>query len=205
MKNEILPVRFEEINDNIYAGFWSRLGSQLLDFLILIPYILILNYLNGLSITMYQILMIPNLIFIIWYNVYLVRRFGGTPGKLIVGIKIVNKNGNDINMTGAILRYIVSIGLSIFGFILMISILQTADEEIYQSLGFWKRSQYISELNPQLIKLNMWLSNIWIYSELIVLLTNKRKRSIHDFMANSVVIKSKYLDKIKEILKSENE
>jgi uncharacterized RDD family membrane protein YckC len=201
VKEEILPISFEEINDNIYAGFWSRLGSLLLDFAILIPYIFILQYLNGLSLLMYKIIMIPSLIFYIWFNVYLVKRYGGTPGKLIAGIKIVNKNGDDIDMKGAIMRYIVSVGLTIFGSILMLYILKDADEEVYQSLGFWKRSLYIGHLNPQLIKLNTWVTNIWIYSELIVLLTNKRKRSIHDFMAYSVVIKSKYHDKIKELIK----
>lgn len=202
MKEKILPICFDEINDNIYAGFWSRLGSELLDFVILIPYIFILQYLNGLSILMCQIIMIPSLIFYIWFNVYLVKRYGGTPGKLIVGIKIINKNGDDIDMKGAVVRYIVSIGLAIFGSIIMLYILQDADEEVYQSLSFWKRSLYIGQLNPQLIKLNTWLTNIWIYSELIVLLTNKRKRSIHDFMANSVVIKSKYHDKIRELIKN---
>ena len=60
----------DEINDNIYAGFWSRLGSQLLDFVILIPYIFILQYLNGLSILMHQIVMIPSLIFYIWFRTF---------------------------------------------------------------------------------------------------------------------------------------
>ena len=204
MKNKVLPFRFDEIDDNIYAGFWPRLGALLLDFIILIPYIILLHSLNGLSILMYQIVLIPNLIFIIWFNVYLVKRYGGTPGKLIVGLKVINKNGDDISLNGAILRYIVSIGLAIFGAIVLILILQNADDNVYQSLGFWKRNTYIVGLNPKLIKQVSLLNNIWIYSELIILLTNKRKRSIHDFMANTVVIKSKYHNKIKDILNISN-
>ena len=31
--------------------------------------------------------------------------------------------------------------------------------------------------------------NIWIWSEFIVMLTNKRKRAIHDFIAGALVIR----------------
>ena len=98
---------------------------------------------------MYYIVMLPSLFFTIWYYVYLVKKYGGTPGKLIVGIKIININGDDIDLKGAFMRYIVSIGIAIFTFIIIISILQDADEGVYKSLNFWKRSVYIGELNPK--------------------------------------------------------
>lgn len=204
MREKILPLRFEEINDNIYAGFGSRLVAMLLDFAILIPYFFLLEYLRGLSILTYQIVLIPNLVFMIWFHVYLVRRYGGTPGKLIAGIKIINKGGKNIDSKGALMRYLVSLIIGIFYGVLMFYIIQDADNEKYQNLGFWERSLYIADLNPQLMKINSWIANIWFYSELIVLLTNKRKRSIHDFMANSVVIKSKYHDQINEIVNQSN-
>ena len=199
MRSEILPISINDIDDSIYAGFWPRLGSLLLDFIILLPYIFILQMLNGLSISMFYITLLPSLLFSIWYYVYLVKKHGGTPGKLLVGIKIVSKNGADIDLKSAMMRQIVSIIISIIGSITMIIILQDADNEIYSNLGFWKRNVYIGQLNPSVLRINSWISNIWIYSELIVLLTNRRRRSIHDFIAKTVVIKAKYHDKIKEL------
>jgi len=31
---------------------------------------------------------------------------------------------------------------------------------------------------------------VWVYGELIVLLTNKKRRALHDFLAGTVVIRS---------------
>ena len=47
-------------------------------------------------------------------------------------------------------------------------------------------------LSPVLFSIYSWLSNIWVYSEFIVLLTNKRKRALHDFIANTVIIRTKH-------------
>ncbi|MFH3639525.1 RDD family protein, partial [Acinetobacter baumannii] len=35
-------------------------------------------------------------------------------------------------------------------------------------------------------------SELWTWSEFIVLLFNKRKRAIHDFIAGTIVIKKQY-------------
>ena len=60
-------------------------------------------------------------------------------------------------------------------------------------------------LSPILFSVYTWLTNIWIYSEFIVLLTNKRKRAIHDYIAGTVIIKSKYEEAILNNMKTVNE
>jgi len=47
-------------------------------------------------------------------------------------------------------------------------------------------------LFPAWYSLVSTLSQVWWWSEFIVLLFNKRKRAIHDFMAGTVVIKKQY-------------
>jgi hypothetical protein len=34
MSNKIIPLKIDGINENIYSGFWARLGANLLDGLI---------------------------------------------------------------------------------------------------------------------------------------------------------------------------
>ncbi len=75
-----------------------------------------------------------------------------------------------------------------------------ADNEVYISLGWVKQSQYLMSLSPTFFKVHTWISNIWIYGELIVLLTNKRKRAVHDFIAGTVIVKSKYIAQIREAM-----
>jgi hypothetical protein len=45
-----------------------------------------------------------------------------------------------------------------------------------------------------------WLNGLWSISGLVVLVSNVRKRSTHDFIAGTVVVKSMFLEKIREII-----
>ena len=96
MADKITPLTIEGINEGIYAGFWARLGSILVDFLILLPFIFLILYLNGLSKDAYYYTFIPALLFHFWYSIFLVKKYGGTPGKKMAGIKILKLDGTDV-------------------------------------------------------------------------------------------------------------
>ena len=38
-----------------------------------------------------------------------------------------------------------------------------------------------------------WLTNAWVWSEFIVLLCDPRRRALHDFLADTVVVRSRSL------------
>src|SRR5438876_2671458 len=66
-----------------YAGFWPRLGALLLDFLILLP-LSAIAFWGSEKYRLFQMYyLLPGALFGLFYGVYLVRRYGGTPGKLI--------------------------------------------------------------------------------------------------------------------------
>jgi uncharacterized RDD family membrane protein YckC len=203
MADKKTPLIIDGINESIYAGFWTRLGSLLLDFLILIPYLALVLYINGLSKNAYYFTFIPGLIFHFWFSIYLVKKYGGTPGKLIVGIKILKLDGTDVTWKEAILRQSVNFNLIIFGSIITIYALSKADGEYYESLNWIKKQEYLFALTPLLFKIYTWTNNIWVYSELVVLLFNKRKRALHDFIADTVIVKTKYIEKIREVMKNQ--
>ena len=119
-----------------------------------------------------------------------------------MGLKIIQKNGDDIDWKAALYRYLVELFLAILAVYVMILTLNMIDDSTYASLGFMKRNQLISTINPLPNKIQTWVSGIWYFSSLIVLLSNARKRSTHDFIADTVVVKSVYLEKIKEIASS---
>lgn len=199
MKNELLPANFPGINGDVYAGFFLRLGALLLDGIILLPYMALTIYIQGLSIAANYYVLLPMLLFSLWFNVYLVKRYGGTPGKLIMKIKIIQKDGTDISWQAAALRFAGTLILSLLGFWATILSLNMIDNDTFVSLGFFKRMTFMQELNPLPYKVQMWSQNSWYLAGLIVLLSNKRKRAIHDFIAGTVVIQSFCLDKIREI------
>lgn len=104
------------MQNNLYAGFWLRALARLLDILIVSIPVLILRFsinqgLRGFGInpSEYLILNITASKIVTWllYSVYfsvLTATAGWTPGKRILKIKVVNKEGGKVGWTDAIYR-----------------------------------------------------------------------------------------------------
>jgi uncharacterized RDD family membrane protein YckC len=202
MKNELLPTRFQGINEDVYAGFWVRVAAKLLDFVILLPVIGLVLYIDSLSKSANINAMIPNLLFGAAFEVVLVKIYGGTPGKLIMGLKVIKKNGDNIDWQSSFYRYSVEFFLAILGVYVMFLTLNLIDDSTYASLGFMKRNQLISTINPIPAKIQNWTDFAWYITGVIVLISNPRKRTTHDFIAGTVVVKSTYFNKINELMNS---
>jgi len=200
MKNELLPSRFQ--NEDVYAGFWVRVAAKLLDFMVLLPVIGLVFYVNSLSKSASLYILIPNLLFGLAFEIILVKIYGGTPGKLIMGLKIIQKNSDSIDWKASFYRYSVEFFIAILGIYVMFLTLNLIDDSTYVSLGFMKRSQLMSTINPIPMKIQSWTNFAWLISGAIVLLFNPRKRTTHDFIAGTVVIKSIYLNQIRERMNS---
>jgi uncharacterized RDD family membrane protein YckC len=196
MHADDVPHQIPGIPDNIYGGFGLRLGSLLLDGLFCTPVALLAMYIQSFGGEAYLLSILPILAFNLWYAVYLPARNGATPGKLIAGLTILKTTGQPIGLKEAFLRNIVTFALSIFSVFVMTTALFAADMNTYTSLGFLERSRYLMSMAPLLFTINTWINNVWFYSELIVLLTNKQRRAIHDFIADTVIVKTKYLPQI---------
>jgi uncharacterized RDD family membrane protein YckC len=172
-----------------YAGFWRRLGAMLLDLLVLSPLIALTLWGSEQSRLFYLYYLVPGLLFGLWFSIYLVKRYGGTPGKLLLGIRITRLDGSELGYKEAVFRHSVTFLLSIpASLLLAIGVLDMSDAE-YFAMGYLERTTHIISLNAELYTLSNIVLNVWVYSEFIVMLTNKRRRAIHDFMAGTVVIK----------------
>ncbi|MEJ6980513.1 RDD family protein [Pedobacter sp. P351] len=203
-KQQQIPLIIDGISENIYAGFSVRLRSALLDLLILAPFYVLILYINRVGTNVYYFTFIPNFAFLFWFSVYLVKRYGGTPGKLISGIKILKIDGSDVDWKEAILRESITLLLSVCFITLTLIALSKIDHHYYENLNWKEKSKYIKTFAPFLFVIHKWTSLIWTTSELLVLFTNTRQRAIHDFMANTVVVKVKYLNSIREAMSIEN-
>ncbi|WP_046019653.1 RDD family protein [Marinomonas sp. S3726] len=171
-----------------YAGFWKRFWSFCLDTLIMAPIIAFTFWGNEQSRLFQLYYLIPNLLFGLWFYVYLVKRYGGTPGKLILKIKITKLDGSDVSYREAALRYSVLFVLSIFSAIPMILAAQGMSDTEYFSMNWQERSLVLIERSPSWYNLVSIAMNVWVWSEFIVMLTNKKRRAIHDFIAGTIVI-----------------
>jgi uncharacterized RDD family membrane protein YckC len=171
-----------------YAGCWPRLAALLLDILIMLP----LGALVAWGEEHFRLFdlyyFVPGALFSLFYGVYLVRRFGGTPGKLIVGVRIRKVSGEPVGYREAFLRFLPEFLLSTLGSVaLLMPVLHMSDAE-YHALSFMESAKRMVELAPSWNKPLEIVGDVWVWGELIVLLTNRKRRALHDFIAGTVVV-----------------
>lgn len=195
----IIPFVIPNVKENIYSGFWPRFCAGFMDGIICFPVTYVIGFIDGFSEYSFCFSFVLNLSFCIYYEVYLVKRYGGTLGKQFFGLKIISKEGKNVGWKESFLRYSVNILIYVLSFVFTFTTVLGISDEQFFNMEFLKRSDSIFDLGS-----NWWVDVlvIWVLSEFIVLLTNKRKRAVHDFIAGTVVIKSIYHN---EILKYKTE
>lgn len=181
-----------------YAGFWRRLFAVVLDVIILLP-ILLLSFWGSEEFRLWPLYnFLPGIIFGLWFYVYLVKRYGGTPGKLLMKIKIVKLDGSNVGYKEAALRESVLLFLSAALSAAWIPIVLSMTDAEYFALSWQDRGLYMLNHAPGWYVVTDVAMNIWIASEFVVMLTNNKRRALHDFMAGTVVIFKESLNKSRQ-------
>jgi len=116
------------MSDAHYGGFWMRFVAAILDGIIIGIPANILSFALVAPTGIVSLSYVVNVLVVV-FVIYMDGIKGGTPGKLILGMRIVNEHGNFIGIPGAILRYI---GKIISGLILGIG---------YFMIGFTEKKQ----------------------------------------------------------------
>jgi uncharacterized RDD family membrane protein YckC len=170
-----------------YATFWQRVGATLIDFLILLPF-LPLDYFAGQSRMYHAYAFVPMELFSLFFYVYLTVRYGGTPGKLLLGLRVASLDGSRVLWKAAVLRYaplgLIEVAISLMT--IMATLAMT--DEAYGALGYFERSDAIDEQQPMLMGLT-WLFFIWMFACLVTMMVNDKRRTLHDFIAGTVVLR----------------
>lgn len=170
-----------------YGGFWIRAAALMLDGMIALPIAGLSLWLSSQNLAYAAHVSIAGIVFTLFYEVYLVQRFGGTPGKLMVGLRIVGVDGAPVTVRQAFLREAPDLGFAICGTVglwIAVGRLNGAD-----SGSFLRDFSRLTALMPFWIRPLRWVRRIWNWSELIVLLTNEKRRALHDFIAGTVVVR----------------
>lgn len=171
-----------------YASFWRRFGAFWLDGIILTPVMVFQMWGTEQYRLFYLYFFFPGLIFFFWYNTYIVKKYGGTPGKLLLRIKIVKIEGADIGYKEAIIRYSIDFFFLVVTWIIIITVFYKITDSDYYTLEWQARSSFINSKIPSKYNIIFMLEILWIASEFVVMLTNTRRRAIHDFLAGTVVV-----------------
>jgi len=191
---EFLPIKMD--GQKVYAGFWKRFGAAIVDIIFFIPLMAIFHFIQGTSIPVAMVSIVVSSFLFSSYTIYFHYKFGATLGKMATSIKITLPNGKKIGLQQALLRSSIDLGFAFFIVVAQIIAISSADPEQYLNAGWMERVKYVMPLFPAWYGLVNILSQLWFWSELIVLLFNKRKRAIHDYIAGTVVIREEHAEQI---------
>jgi len=136
--------------------------------------------------------LIPLVIVNVGYNVALVAQFGGTPGKLLLRLRVRRTAGSAIGFGRALLRHAPELLLwTASAAALSIPLLTMSDEHYQELLPHFltQRRAQLEALAPAWYRPTQMLYIVWVYAEFIVLLTNRKRRALHDFLAGTVVVR----------------
>jgi uncharacterized RDD family membrane protein YckC len=173
----------------LYAHFWQRFCAMLIDAVVLLPLGVCIAWVSSMSRIANVALLVPTALFSLWFYVHLVKCHGGTPGKLIMGIRIAKVDGSAIGYREALLRHAVSFTFEIIEAVAMMVAAYSISEASFEALTFGNRPEVLQGQFPDFFKYLVYVQGVWGWGELLVMLTNKQRRSLHDFIAGTVVLR----------------
>lgn len=171
-----------------YPSVWQRIGAAILDILIAAPALGIVIWLGGQSRVAGISAAAMSVLFNLWFYVYLVKRYGGTPGKLMLDLRITTIGYRSAGYKEAVLRYAVIFLLATVGQLALLEAAFEMTEVEYVALDWMERAARMQELAPGWFETITLLTNIWLISQLVVMLANEKRRAVHDFIAGTVVV-----------------
>jgi uncharacterized RDD family membrane protein YckC len=178
-------------NEPVYAGFWPRLGAMLIDFLVWLP-VVPLSMWAERQYRLFQVYSaVPLLVLSALYSMYLVARFGGTPGKLLLRLRITELDGRPVTARAAIVRHLPELTLSTLSTAALCMPLLAMSDAQYAEVAstIYDRTLYLRAHAPTWYRPVDVAGAIWMWGELLVLLTNHKRRALHDFLAGTVVVR----------------
>lgn len=161
---------------------------MLWDMLFLAP-LMVITWLAGSHYRLFDLYsLIPGLVFQLFWEVWLVRRFGGTPGKLVMGLRIRKVNGEAVGYREALLRCSVDTILGLLTSLAAIVVATHMTDHEFFTLNWTDTVERQTALMPAWGRAVNIAFEIWTWGEFIVLLTNRKRRALHDFLAGTVVV-----------------
>ena len=186
--------KVQHVEDGIkYIGFGKRLLAFMIDFGIHMFLVSIIGYIVLVNVNLAQLshmilyeIMRAVLLYIA--VAFFIVKLGGTPGKLLLKIRIVSIHGGNLSFRSAFLRQSFSI-VSTFIQIAVIYFSASMVSMFDMIVRFGDYSNFYEfQWDLKLIILASLLITIVSLVDYLTMFKNKRKRTLHDFLAESIVV-----------------
>lgn len=172
-------------NEIRYAAFWARFSALILDGILIGAPISLIQYLFLLNTPYYWLSLLLSTIPII-YRPTMEYFYGGTFGKKIMGLKVVNLENEKANFNEIIFRNLILILYAAFAFLLgLINIVSAQNMAEGTNTGAW----YDDIENNTMISLIISIVFIlFSLADWIFLITDDKSRSLHNRIGRTYVI-----------------
>ena len=171
------------------ASFWRRLGAALIDFVVCLLAIYGIGWLCSTSRLTALLLIVPLGVSTLAYYVVMHAKLGQTLGKYICRVRVVRLSADPIGWRESLLRSSVDILFSFNWFLAVPPAVAALGAEAFVGQGWGGIYRLIQPTFPSHFEAIALVAGVWAWSEFAVMLTNRRRRAIHDFIAGTVVVR----------------
>lgn len=188
---EFLPLEIE--GDRVYVGPVRRVGAVLLDILVLTPLVVAELWMQRLTSITASVSIVLSFLVVVSYRVAFPAILGGTPGKLILGIRITKPDGSPIGWGEALRRESVDIVLGALSVLGAVPAAWRVAPSEYAALASGAAVSALRKANQA-----PWypvvegISTAWVWVDSGTILFNARRRALHDFIAGTVVVYKRF-------------
>lgn len=183
--DEILDQPLLETNQSVkYGGFWPRLGALIIDGIVLAPVTFGVAFLN-ITTWKSSMLLVAITIVTTGYKPLMEFFYGATLGKMSFDLKVVNLSFEKACLTEILFRNVFHIVPSLISLVITVGIYELPEFESVSGYGDY--STFLSTYS--FLQVINYLSAIIIVVDAIVLLSDPYKRSLHDKIGRTYVIR----------------
>ncbi len=199
MTTKKLPLPLESSFEKLYGNLGERVAAGLLDGLFLTPVTLGMLVFNNMNLYNFYYTFVVTQLVIIGYSIYLPVRYGATPGKRVMGLTILQLDGSAISYREAFLKYLPMGIMALFSLVIQAWTISLADETTFGNLGWVEQTNYLKSVSPVPVWIQLGLIYGYYIATLLMVIIDKRNRSVSDRLAGTVVVKTHALEKIEEL------
>lgn len=172
------------------ASVGQRIGASLLDGVILVPLFVLQAYLSSVSRLVDVAALIGYQVVLAVYCASMVAIYGGTPGKLIMNLRVVMLDRTRATWTAGMLRYAVWGILGILMCAVQVVGTLSLPDEAYAG-GFLTHGAALEDQLPGWTLAINVLSFAVGLACLVMLLATKQRRTMYDFLAGTIVVRTR--------------
>ena len=187
--NSTAPVLLSVEDVRVYSDFWNRFAALVIDSILIAALSALLFLALRPVLPNPAITLLFSTAWLLGVHLYCVRRFGGSPGKLAMKLRIVTMNGGPLTYRHALLRALPNYVLGLVGLAISTWAIAQIDPGVFEGLSRTRQSEMVTAVIPVWIRWPFQLAQFcWAVGEIAVFIDSYEKRALHDLVAGTVVV-----------------